>query len=123
MVKCIDCNNEAKVKGRCKICYARDYRKNNKEKIAKVVKKKIERTREQINAYHLKYQKGAGRKKYLLRMKTYKKLRKNIIEDRKVCEKCGSNKDLQIHHEEYKLDKEVLMLLCRGCHMKHHNSS
>ena len=122
-MKCDDCNNEAKVKGRCKICYVRDYRKNNKEKIAKVVKKKVERTKKQINAYHCKYQKGAGREKYLIRLKTYKRLRKDIIEDRKVCEECGSNKDLQIHHLEYKFDKEYLMLLCRKCHTKIHNSS
>ena len=37
------------------------------------------------------------------------------------CEKCGSTKDLHIHHTSYtEVTIHTLKLWCRGCHFRHH---
>lgn len=51
-------------------------------------------------------------------------LRKRIIAERKVCEICGSEKMLQVHHKTYENFEhekdEDLQLLCHECHCKVH---
>lgn len=48
----------------------------------------------------------------------------NLIENReKVCELCGSTKNVDIHHKDHNFNNnssENLMLVCRSCHMKLH---
>lgn len=47
-----------------------------------------------------------------------------LIEDReKVCEICGSTKNVDIHHKDgnhHNNESDNLMLVCRSCHMKLH---
>jgi 5-methylcytosine-specific restriction endonuclease McrA len=56
-----------------------------------------------------------------LRNEVGRKLRKEIIENRQVCEKCGSTENLEIHHKSYNSNKlDNLLLLCESCHRKEH---
>lgn len=47
-----------------------------------------------------------------------------LIEEReKVCEMCGSTKNVDIHHKDHNYNNnssDNLMLVCRSCHMKLH---
>lgn len=46
-----------------------------------------------------------------------------IDEREKVCEICGSTKNIDVHHKDgdfHNNSKENLMLVCRSCHMKLH---
>ena len=88
--------------------YQKDYNKNN-----------FKYTIYQ-NKYHKKYDKEIGREKYLIRQLAYYSLRKKLISLRKVCEFCGSNKNLEMHHNEYINDLQFLILLCRKCHKALH---
>lgn len=49
---------------------------------------------------------------------------KYLIEgSEKICEICGSTKNIDVHHKDGNFsnnDPENLMLLCRSCHMKEH---
>lgn len=58
--------------------------------------------------------------KWYLTTDWWKNRRKKVIEDRQVCEICGENKDLQVHHLNYKRlwreDDKDLLLLCEKCH-------
>jgi len=47
-------------------------------------------------------------------------LRRGLIE-RENCQLCGSDQDLQMHHEDYSKPYEIKWL-CRKCHYKHHNT-
>lgn len=60
-----------------------------------------------------------NKEKIHIRNYAYNNLRNNIIDERKVCEKCGSIYMLQLHHEEY-VDNTRLRLLCKKCHMEEH---
>lgn len=37
-----------------------------------------------------------------------------------LCESCGTDKDIQAHHEDYDKPLEINWL-CKPCHMTHHN--
>ncbi len=67
--------------------------------------------------------------------KLYVELRKSIRAGQIVCEKCGSNKNVQIHHKEelhydekYRMwkadnfnnEKDNVLFLCSSCHQKLH---
>ena len=62
--------------------------------------------------------------KRYLQTKAWKKTRNKIRRDRKVCERCGDNKNLQVHHKNYdRAGGEVvadLELLCEQCHKRNH---
>lgn len=52
-----------------------------------------------------------------------KKVRKDLIEERVVCEKCGTNKNLQVNHIDKNYNNNSfnnLMLLCVECHARWH---
>lgn len=62
----------------------------------------------------------------------YMKLRKDIREGKISCEKCKTNKNVEIHHKEkinhcqywkatnFNNHKNNIMFLCNSCHQKHH---
>lgn len=60
-----------------------------------------------------------------LKSQHWGKLRLKVLENHPVCEKCGSDKILQIHHKTYdRLGDERLsdlQVLCQECHKKVHN--
>jgi len=101
--------------------------KYNKKYPNRVNKKKIKGTIE--NEYYKKYQRGyqkkyingEGREKYLLRQEVYHKLRAELIKLKKVCEVCGTNKNLETHHKKYINKLKYLMIVCKKCHIKIHN--
>jgi len=70
--------------------------------------------------YHNIYEKGVGREKFLLRLKSYNHLRRKLISERVKCELCGSIKNLESHHKKYINELKYLMLLCRKCHKELH---
>ena len=54
--------------------------------------------------------------------------RKDIIKRDKVCQRCGSDKYLDVHHTYYlygykpwEYDDEYLITLCRNCHNREHS--
>ena len=60
-----------------------------------------------------------------LQTKRWKKKRNNIINEKKVCEMCGSSFYFNVHHKDYirigdELNKD-LQLLCHNCHQIVHN--
>lgn len=59
-----------------------------------------------------------------LQSNKWKILRKSIINKRKKCERCGYDKNLQVHHKHYRTifneSPNDLELLCARCHMKEH---
>ena len=63
-------------------------------------------------------------KKYL-NSEEWLKIRLDIIQTRKKCERCGSKNKLEVHHKHYKNifkeEPEDLELLCRRCHKKEHD--
>lgn len=62
-------------------------------------------------------------KQYLL-SNEWLSIRLDILTSRKVCERCGSKKRLQVHHKHYRNifneEPEDLELLCDRCHKKEH---
>jgi len=60
------------------------------------------------------------KEKYKIRQYTSKKFRLEMIKQYKSCQKCGSKKNLELHHIHYSRKREDLMLLCRVCHNKEH---
>jgi len=61
--------------------------------------------------------------------KRWLELKSKLIYEKKVCEICGSNRDLEAHHilpkssyPELTLDYENLMLICLECHFKLHEN-
>ena len=59
--------------------------------------------------------------------KKWLELKSILLYEKKVCEICGSDKSLQVHHilprssnPELIMDKENLMVLCEECHKKIH---
>jgi len=133
MGNCKLCNKELgeqNKSGLCKICYSRDYRKRNKDKIKPVAKKKYLRRREYFNQkvkeWHSKNRDKNNRtqneyyhnhkERQLIRVRT-----QNLFGHLKVrCQECGSIDDLQFHHPE-PLRVDNFKILCKNCHMKEHN--
>lgn len=50
------------------------------------------------------------------------KAKRNGTIVRKPCEHCGSNENMNMHHEDYSRPLEVIWL-CRKCHLKVHASA
>jgi 5-methylcytosine-specific restriction endonuclease McrA len=64
----------------------------------------------------------------LKRPEWYEKRKQVLKRDYFYCKKCGSNKNLEVHHKEYKGDIypfdykiDDLITLCNNCHKKQHN--
>lgn len=91
--------------------------KSAKKYISKLDKarKQNEQRKEYIQKYH-----------DYLRSEQWEAIRDVVIKDRnRKCERCGSKKNLQVHHKTYERifneDLSDLELLCRPCHKKEHN--
>jgi len=64
--------------------------------------------------------KGKGNPHYKNGIRTGKRM---LLEIKKLCEHCGTEQDLQVHHlDENRQNNELtnLKLLCRSCHSKEH---
>ena len=64
--------------------------------------------------------KGEGNPNYKNGIRTGKRI---LLEIKSLCENCGTNKDLQIHHIDKNRNNNQLsnlVLLCRSCHSKEH---
>lgn len=57
-----------------------------------------------------------NREEYLQRQKDYHKFRISLIKIHKICQKCGSNKNLEMHHKKYNNPKFEEILLCKKCY-------
>ncbi len=70
--------------------------------------------------------KSAWKTKYYAYLKSdeWAKIRIEILNDRKCCERCGSKNKLVVHHKNYDNvfheDPEDLELLCTDCHESEH---
>lgn len=106
----------------CKTCQKKTWNENNSKKITKARRKYqinnkdnpeyIERNRVNDGKYK---RKNKNNPDYIHK----KRVRCNSKERRKsFCEECGSNKDLQLHHENY--DNNQGKTLCKDCHLKVH---
>lgn len=107
------------------------YKKKNalKKKRAKKKKKELDeykkrgkelrrKRKEENDEFKSKYQK-------YLKSKEWSDIRNDLFHVRgRACERCGSAKNLQIHHITYrnvfKEEPEDLEILCASCHMKEH---
>lgn len=54
--------------------------------------------------------------------------RKEILKRDKVCQKCGNDRNLDVHHTYYvtgampwEYENEYIIVLCRNCHDSEHN--
>lgn len=134
MKTCVACGKEIgrkNISGFCKICYARDYRKRNKEKIAPVTRVKYFRRRDyflgktkewqqknkkRYNEYMRKYY-HENSEEWIIRQRTqylYGDLKKESS-----CELCESEDKLEFHHEK-PYDPHVFVILCFKCHRGFH---
>ena len=113
--------NEEKNKKRniCASCYAKDWRKNNPEKIRAYLDRTYER-RKEVNRKYIhspKFKEGLKlrREEELVRAKTRQKypLKGN------KCVKCGKNAKHR-HHTTEPLETDKFLFLCRKCHLKEH---
>ena len=89
-----------------------EYYYNNKEKVLTYQKKRLEEKRKTDPNF---IKKRAIRDQSRNKKGGGKDNLKN-----KSCEECGTNEDLQRHHENYK--SLNIIILCRNCHNKLHNS-
>ncbi len=107
--------------------YGKIYREKNKEKINKRLREYFRKhlpvnkqSKEYIKNYMKEYMKDEEKhRKYLVRQRDYFKLRKRLIAEFKACQKCNSKLNLEVHHEDYFKEGEVL-ILCRKCHRRLH---
>ena len=98
------------------------------------IEEQRERIRKQRNPKRF-YKVKTKKKKELNKRKNYKKyllsdewanLKIDLFNHRgKECEICGSNKNIEVHHNSYKNifkeEPEDLDILCRKCHTKKHS--
>ena len=139
MIKCLRCKKEVERRGNnqkfcSRDCACKYWRENNPEKQKKLTetwqrknqermrkvekrwrKDNPEKEKEKVKRYRKKYPEKAKAHNYANNV-----LRKKILEERKVCEKCGSNKNLELHHKRYENNKKAILLLCKKCHLKIH---
>lgn len=98
--------------------YNRRWKTNNKEKVAAQMRRYRNRHPEKFKALS----KLSVEKKII---KNIGELTRNLFNDKlpKYCEKCGSTKDLNIHHKRYTypIIKSDLVRLCHKCHVETHN--
>ena len=97
--RCRECLREDYISEN-KIEYFREYRKNNKTKILDINKRQ-------------------DRTKARSRWKLATNIRNGSIVRPKKCPVCGSDKDIQGHHEDYLKPLEVDWI-CRSCHKHKH---
>jgi hypothetical protein len=85
------------------------------------VRKKISESKSGISRNDLREKyKGCANPNYRNGLSTSKRI---ILEVKKLCEYCGTNKNLEIHHKDKNRDNNQLsnlILLCRSCHSKQH---
>ena len=84
---------------------------------------KFKQKKEYINNYIKKYFKNEdNHKKYLIRQKDYRNLRKKLINLYKSCKFCNSKEKLELHHKNYEGEGNLdnIIVLCRKCHKKLH---
>ena len=93
-------NREARIK------YQREYDRNNKDKKRAYDKIRRETTDKNFKRKIQRY----SQKHYL----------KKLLELYNGCQKCKSNKKLEIHHINYTKKFEDCKLLCQPCHKKVH---
>jgi len=93
------------------------YKKNKKRKAKKKNKNKLSQNKlfENAKRKYLKY----------LQSEDWAQIKIDLYQTRgKVCEYCGSTKNIQVHHltykNIYKEEPEDLVLLCKDCHRKEH---
>jgi len=90
-----------------------------KKKAVLITTRYREKNREKYNEYQRNF-----RKKNSLYKRASEKVRYALQTGKLIkpliCEKCGENKPLQGHHEDYMKPLEV-MWLCKTCHCKQHN--
>jgi len=107
-----------------KKCQIKSYAKHS-EKIKERQRKKYaenpktyKQKKDYINNYIKEYCKNPENKeKIKIRQEAYKKHREKLLKKYPNCQSCGSNKFLEIHHEEYdNMDLTKLKVLCRKCH-------
>lgn len=129
---CKVCNkDEVKGLGMCGSCYAKDYRKKNKEAVKKYNKMRYVRDNEKIRkysrqwqldnldkiaSYHREYRKG--RKEY---ESVARKTRFKFTHLKKECQDCGFKGALNFHHLK-PLAVDNFKILCRPCHRKAHGT-
>lgn len=121
--KCDRCSNkESYYKNRDKaLIRMRKYSNENKEKRRETQIKCIKKNPEKYRKIARDWQKKnynedeEYRKKMLITSSSRSKYKKE------KCSKCGSDKNLQLHHytKPYKVDKVIV--LCRKCHRRIHN--
>jgi hypothetical protein len=108
--------------------YARKYEKTPefKEKMRDYMKEYIQtpkikqRRKEYIKNYIKRYlENEENHRKFLVRQKDNRCLRKGLIKNIGFCNFCGSKTDLEMHHLSYDESKNVI-LLCRKCHRELH---
>ena len=133
MKECKVCKKEVEllVKEKCKICYIKEYRKNNKEKIKIVAFKKYLRNREYNVGKTKEWRKNNPEKlkKQVLKdwyknhelSKVRAKTKNNFRHLKKegCCERCSSKEKLEFHHLK-PLAYDNFALLCFKCHRTLH---
>jgi len=110
----------------------REYSKKYSKKPEVIIKRreyfkkypeKFKQKKEYINNYIKKYFKNEdNHKKYLIRQKDYRNLRKKLINLYKSCKFCNSKEKLELHHKNYEGEGNLdnIIVLCRKCHKKLH---
>ncbi len=128
IITCRDCGEkkEHQAKGLCNLCYHKEYRFLNREKIAIVSKKKGERNKEKYKEHrrnnlprYNEYSKKYNRKHHQKSIATSKARKYIKIPGGYKCELCKEELAIERHHEDYNYIFRV-DLLCHGCHMKVH---
>lgn len=115
--------------GFCKICYARDYRKRNKDKIRPVARKKYLKRRKYFNQkvkeWHSKNRNKNNKtqNKYYHNNKEIQLIRRRTDYHfghlKEKCQECDSQDNLHFHHPE-PISYDNFKVLCKSCHMKEH---
>jgi len=99
----------------------KNYRENNREKINELTKKWQKNNKEKVNEMLRNYRKKPYVKIKERLKEQARKLRKEIIKERKCCEICKNKENLHIHHKNYENNNlSNLILLCANCHRQLH---
>ena len=101
-----------------------------KERIRKEARKYYQKNKERLKEYRRQYYKDnknvpdnyrKKRREYNNIVAWTERQKEKIFEIKgDKCEKCGTTKELELHHLEYKKDIHVVMVLCKKCHVDLH---